>query len=65
MVITQPGPGEGKSLTAANLAVIMAHANVNTVLVDADLRQPSLHHLFQLRRRAGWPNCSPGPGRTR
>lgn len=64
VVITSPAPGEGKSLTAANLAVIMAHANVNTVLVDADLRQPSLHHLFQLEEEGGLAELLNGSGQN-
>lgn len=47
--ITSPGPGEGKSLTAANLAVSLAmEANRTVLLVDADLRGPSVHTTFGL-----------------
>jgi len=47
IVITSPGPTEGKSLSAANLAIIMAQANIRTILVDADLRNPALHRYFE------------------
>lgn len=47
LAVTSPGAGEGKSLTAANLAVSIAMEPQNTVLlVDCDLRQPRLHELF-------------------
>ncbi|MBE7474468.1 MAG: hypothetical protein DPW09_18485 [Anaerolineae bacterium] len=46
MVITSSNPGEGKSMTAANLAIIMAQAELKTILVDADLRRPTLHKVF-------------------
>ncbi len=48
-LITSPQKGEGKSITAANLALTMAQElHRNVVLVEADLRKPSLQHLFGL-----------------
>jgi len=44
--ITSPRVGDGKSTLAANLAVAMANAGKATLLIDADLRTPSLHALF-------------------
>lgn len=46
LAITSPGPGEGTSTVAANLAVAMAQTGVTTVLIDANLRRPSLHAIF-------------------
>lgn len=46
LVITSPAPNEGKSTTIANLAVTMAQSGRRTILVDCDLRRPSLHELF-------------------
>jgi non-specific protein-tyrosine kinase len=46
LTVSSSGPGEGKSTTSANLAVVMAQAGLRTVLVDADLRKPSLHKIF-------------------
>lgn len=48
IVVTSPSPGEGKSLTAANLAIVMAQAGHKTILVDSDLRMPVMHKIFQL-----------------
>ncbi|HYN88068.1 MAG TPA: CpsD/CapB family tyrosine-protein kinase [Ardenticatenaceae bacterium] len=53
VVITSPGPGEGKSTTLANLAVTMAQAGRRTIVVDADLRRPSQHTLFGLAQEPG------------
>lgn len=48
LVVTSGGPGEGKSTVAANLAIFMARAGKNTLLIDADLRAPTLHTLFSV-----------------
>jgi non-specific protein-tyrosine kinase len=48
LLVTSPGPNEGKSFVAANLAVAMAQAKLNVVAVDADLRHPRLDQLFGL-----------------
>ncbi len=56
LLVTSPNPVEGKSLTAANLAVVMAQAGLRTVLVDADLRRPSQHRLFSVTNDYGLTN---------
>jgi len=43
ILITSPGPADGKSTIAINLAYTMAKGNKSVVIVDADLRRPSLH----------------------
>ena len=53
IMVTSPNPGEGKSITAANLGVIMAQANLKTIIVDADLRRPIMHKVFQLSNLEG------------
>jgi capsular exopolysaccharide synthesis family protein len=53
IMVTSSMPEEGKSLTAANLAVVFAQANFKTVIVDADLRHPVLHELFEVENEAG------------
>ena len=51
--ITSPGPGEGKSTTAANLAVTLAQNGARTLLVDADLRRPVVHRAFSITQEPG------------
>lgn len=48
LLITSAVPNEGKSLTSANLAIVMASANARVLLVDADLRKGALHRRFGL-----------------
>lgn len=52
LLVTSAAPGEGKSVTAANLAVVYAQTGRKVLLVDADLRRGTLHELF------GVPNAS-------
>jgi capsular exopolysaccharide synthesis family protein len=56
IVVTSPAPEEGKSRTAANLAVVLAEAGHNTVLIDADFRRPSMHKIFGRIRNVGLSN---------
>jgi non-specific protein-tyrosine kinase len=53
IMITSAVPREGKSTTAANLAVAFARAGRRVVLVDLDLRHPSLHSFFHISVRRG------------
>jgi non-specific protein-tyrosine kinase len=53
LMITSAAPGEGKSVTAANTAIVMAQGGKRVLLIDADLRRPSVHDLFQLGNEAG------------
>ncbi len=53
IVVTSPGPAEGKSVTAANLAVVLAQSGMSVILVDADLRRPVLHKTFDLKNQVG------------
>ena len=48
LVVTSAFPNDGKSTIAANLAIFMAKAGKNTILVDADLRRPTLQEKFGL-----------------
>jgi len=51
--VTSPGPGDGKSTTAANLAITLAQQGAHTLLVDADLRRPQVHRAFNLVQEPG------------
>lgn len=53
LLITSPTPADGKSTTAANLALVMAHGGKKIILVDADLRRPTLHQYFNLSNDTG------------
>jgi capsular exopolysaccharide synthesis family protein len=53
VLVTSASPGEGKSTTAANLAVVMAQAGKHVIVVDADLRRPTLHRLFEAGNNQG------------
>jgi receptor protein-tyrosine kinase len=54
VVVTSPSPAEGKSFTAANLALAQSHLADNyTLLCDFDFRRPTLHNLFQIPRVPG------------
>ena len=53
IVVTSHGSAEGKSTVCANLGVVLAQAGKNTLVVDCDLRKPSLHKVFGLRNVLG------------
>lgn len=53
LMITSPAPSEGKSLTAANLAIALAQAGQQVILVDADLHRPRQHRLFKIANNIG------------
>ncbi|MBI5302354.1 MAG: CpsD/CapB family tyrosine-protein kinase [Chloroflexi bacterium] len=54
MVVTSAAPEEGKSTTLANLAVTIAQAGKRVILVDCDLRRPSLHRVFDAKNAPGF-----------
>lgn len=53
LVVTSSIPGEGKTVTAANLAVVFAQAGRRVLLVDADLRKPGVQQIFDLPNAQG------------
>ncbi len=46
MMVTSPGPSEGKTTTTANLAVVLAEAGYEVLVINCDYRLPKLHHYF-------------------
>lgn len=54
LLISSSVPSEGKSLVASNLASVFSSHGRRTLLVDADLRRPALHHYFQVPGKTGW-----------
>lgn len=53
LALTSAGPGEGKSTVTANLGVVMAQSGFTTVIIDADLRKPSQHRIFNVANDRG------------
>ncbi|MCC6454635.1 MAG: polysaccharide biosynthesis tyrosine autokinase [Caldilineaceae bacterium] len=53
IMVTSPMPGELKSVTVANLGIVLAQGGFRVIIVDADMRQPVQHTLFQLPVRHG------------
>lgn len=53
ILVTSSNPQEGKTIVAANLAIIMAQMGYRTVLIDADLRRSSQHNIFGVKKEKG------------
>jgi len=56
LLITSSSPGEGKTTTAANLAISIAREGKSVILVDSDLRKPSLHRVLGIDGHKGLTN---------
>jgi capsular exopolysaccharide synthesis family protein len=53
LLLTSPGPGEGKTTVSTNLAIALARTGREVLLVDADLRKPRVHEIFGLANDTG------------
>ena len=53
IVVTSSEPGEGKSTVCGNLASVLAQGNKNVLIIDCDLRKPSLHRKFKVSNETG------------
>lgn len=60
IVVTSTGPGEGKSLVAANMAVALAQSGQRVLLIDADLRKPKVHEALGISQEPGLSNLLVG-----
>jgi protein-tyrosine kinase len=60
ILITSPGLSEGKSTTCANLAAVLAQADIETLVIDGDLHKPSLHKIFGVPNVNGMVNVLSG-----
>jgi len=60
ILFTSSGPGEGKSMTTANIAVTYAQQGKKVLLIDADLRKPTVHYTFRLDNLKGLSNVLVG-----
>jgi capsular exopolysaccharide synthesis family protein len=61
VAITSTMPGDGKSLTASNLAAAFAAHGRRTVLIDCDLRRPTLHRIYGASGSKGWTQWAQSP----
>jgi capsular exopolysaccharide synthesis family protein len=60
LVVTSTAPGEGKTLVATNVAMALAQAGQRVLLVDADMRRPRVHEVFDMSQQPGLSNLLTG-----
>lgn len=63
ILFTSAAKEEGKSTTSCNMAIVFAEAGKRVLLVDADMRRPTLHHTFQQTNKVGLSNLLLKKGR--
>lgn len=57
LAFTSCMPNEGKSITVANLAVVLTQAGKSVLLIDCDMRSPTVHKNFNLSNKVGLSSC--------
>jgi capsular exopolysaccharide synthesis family protein len=60
IVVTSAGPGEGKSMFSSNLSVSLAQAGQRVLHIDADMRRPRVHEIFEVAQEPGLSNLLVG-----
>jgi capsular exopolysaccharide synthesis family protein len=65
LVVTSAQPLEGKTITAANLAMALAYGGARVLLIDADMRRPGLHRPLRLTNERGLSQVLSGQARVR
>jgi len=60
IVVTSAGPGEGKSVVSSNLSVSLAQAGQRVLHIDADMRRPRVHEIFETTQEPGLSNLLVG-----
>ena len=60
LVVTSAGPGEGKSMFSSNLSVSLAQAGQRVLHIDADMRRPRVHEIFEVTQEPGLSNLLVG-----
>jgi exopolysaccharide transport family protein len=60
ILVSSAGPREGKTITAANIAITMAQAGSKIIILDCDMRRPEIHNLFGATRDRGMSNIMVG-----
>jgi polysaccharide biosynthesis transport protein len=63
LLVTSPGPAEGKTMVATSIAVAMSQANQRVCLIDCDLRRPRVHSVFGHRSEFGVTTALLDPSR--
>lgn len=63
VLVTSPGPGDGKTAVVINLAVTLAHGGQRVLIIDCNFRRPSIRELLPNTRREGLSNVLIGQGR--
>jgi polysaccharide biosynthesis transport protein len=64
IVVTSTGPGEGKSVVSANIAMSLAMAAQRVLLIDADMRRPKIHEFFGVQLEPGLSNVMVGDAKA-